>query len=93
MDIWKDNCSDNDIGTIYTTNYFIKESNIDTDVLSTKINIINEFILSLSSASENFKLKFANIKIIKLFKTLHFFNFIKLILTFFKLVFFGTSCE
>lgn len=57
MDIWKDNCSDNDIGTIYTSNYFIKESNIDTDVLSTKINIINEFILSLSSASENFKLK------------------------------------
>lgn len=57
MDIWKDNCSDNDIGTIYTSNYFIKESNIDIDVLSTKINIINEFILSLSSASENFKLK------------------------------------
>lgn len=54
MDIWKDNCSDNDIGTIYTSNYFIKESNIDIDVLSTKINIINEFILSLSSASENF---------------------------------------
>lgn len=47
-----DNCFDIDIGAIY--NYFIKKSNIDTDVLRTKINIINESILSLSSASENF---------------------------------------
>lgn len=28
-----DNCFDIDIGTIYIANYFIKESNIDTDVL------------------------------------------------------------